>query len=264
MKLAMTLPILVVLGCAAEDEDLTPATSAAEQQGQPCTTLLDRLSTPTGSTVDFCAFDGGVAVLESAPEHTPAYVNDLERHWRCPSDLYAELAKGAEVPAELKEDCRLRTESGRVPRTADAPPLTPPRPTRRSHYCAGGSGDDDFVDERCSMMETSAGNEDWYDSMWWCHAVSATQSQRTASSQLGHKGDKIRALLASCNGTSNYRLSHYTGGWDTDVDTDVLSGWYVDGTLYTAVTDKDLRFNGDTYGNAWYRNTGMFGDFEWP
>jgi hypothetical protein len=264
MKLAMSLPILLVLGCAAEDDGSDPTTSAAEEQGQPCRTLLDRLSTPTGSTVDFCAFDGGVAVLERAPLHTPGYVNDLERHWRCPSDLYAELTRGGEVPIELKEDCRLRTETGRSTRTAQAEPLVPPQPSRRSHFCAAGSGDNEFVDESCSKMEANAGSAAWYDSMWWCRAASATTSQRTATSQLGHKGDKVRALLASCNGTSNYRLSHHAGGWDTEVDTDVLSGYWVDGSLYTNQIDKDLRFNGDAYGSAWYRYTGMFGDFEWP
>ncbi|HTE52689.1 MAG TPA: hypothetical protein VK698_17675 [Kofleriaceae bacterium] len=265
MKLAIALPVLFLLGCAIDDAELTESAST-EEMPQPCRNLLDRLSTPTGSTVDFCAFDDGVAVVETAMLHTPAYVNDLERHWRCPSDLYADLAHGAKVPPELEEDCRRRTESGRVPLagSAEAPPLIPPRPTLRSHYCAGGSGDNDFVDEKCSLMQINAGADQWYDSMWWCHAVSSTQTQRTASSQLGHAADKVRALLASCNGTSNFKLSLNSGGWGTEVDTDVLSGYWVDGRVYTALTDKDLRFNGDAYGSAWYRNTGMFGDFEYP
>lgn len=263
MKLASSLSILLVLGCAAEDEPLDTTSSAAEEEGQQCRTLLDRVSTPTGSTVDFCAYDGGVAVIERAPLHTPGYVNELERHWRCPSDLYAELTGGREAPVELEEDCRLRTESGRSTGKTEKP-LVSPRPTRRSHFCAGSSGDDEFVSESCSKMESNAAFAGWYDSMWWCRAAPATKSQRTATSQLGHKGDKIRVLLASCNGTSNYRLSHYAGGWDTEVDTDVLSGYWVDGSLYTNLTDQDLRFDGDAYGSAWYRYTGMFGDFEWP
>lgn len=267
MKLVKTLPILLALGCAAEDGDLeeaNPTTAAAEEQGQPCRTLLDRLPTPTGSTVDFCAFDDGVAVIERAPLHTRGYVNDLERHWRCPSDLYAELAKGAEVPIELKEDCQLRTGSGRSGSTTAVASLVPPQPSRRSHFCAAGTGDDEFVEESCIKMQQNAGSSVWYDSMWWCHAVSSTTSQRTATSQLGHKADKLRVLLASCNGTSNYRLSHHAGGWDTEVDTDILSGYWLDGSLYTNVIDRDLRFNGDAYGSAWYRYTGMFGDFEFP
>ena len=267
MKLVITVPVLLLVGCAADDqglEELDPTTAAAEQEGQPCRTLLDRMPTPTGSTVDFCAFDGGVVVLERAPLHTPSYVNDLERHWRCPSDLYTELSRGREAPIELTEDCRLRTETGRSPRTAQAAPLVPPQPTRRSHFCAAGSGDDEFVSESCSKMEGNAGGAFWYDAMWWCRATSSTTSQRTATSQLGHKGDKLRALLASCSGTSNYRLSHHAGGWDTEVDTDVLSGTWLDGSLYTNQIDRDLRFNGDAYGSAWYRYTGMFGDFEWP
>ncbi len=267
MKLGTVLPICFLLGCTAvDDEELAEESSAesAEIEAQPCKNLLDRLKTPTGSNVEFCASDGVVAVLERAPMHTPGYVNDLERHWACPSDLYADLAPDRAVPHELEEDCRLRTESGRVPRSVDAQPLIPPRPTLRSHYCAGGSGDNEFVDERCSLMQANAGFSGWYDSMWWCHAVPSTQTQRTASSQLGHNADKIRALIASCDGTSNYKLKHDSGGWDTEVDTDVLSGYWLDGSLYTNIIDKNMRFNGDAYGSAWYRNTGMFGDFEWP
>jgi hypothetical protein len=264
MKLGTALPTLLLLvGCVTDEQDLTQA-SATDSTAQPCTNPLDRLTTPTGSIVDFCAFDDGVAVVESAPLHTKAYVNDLERHWRCPSDLYVELTGRDEVPPELEKDCRLRTESGRVPRSVEERPLTPPEPTLRSHFCAGGSGDNEFVDEVCSLMQSNAGGNYWYDSMWWCHAVQSTQTQRTATSQLGHNGDKIRAALASCSGTSNYKLKHYSGGWDTEVDTDVLSGYWVDGSLYTNIIDKDLRFNGDAYGSAWYRNAGMFGDFEWP
>jgi hypothetical protein len=263
MKLKNVFPVLLlVAGCAAEEDALTE--SAADGTGQSCRNLLDRVTSPTGSTVEFCAVDGVVAVIERASLHTHAYVNELERHWRCPSDLYSELTRGAPVPSELLEDCRQRTESGRTPRTVEPPPLVAPEPSLRSHLCASGTGDDDFIEEKCDAVQANAAGSYWYDSMWWCHAVPSTETQRTATSQLGHKADKIRAVLASCAGTSNYKLKHYTGGWDTEVDTDVLSGFWIDGSLYTDLIDQDLRFNGDAYGSAWYRNAGMFGDFEFP
>lgn len=261
MKIGALLS-LAVLGCASGGEGVD---DAAEP---PCEDLLGTLSTPTGSKVDFCAFeDGSVAVLEHAPLSMHAYVNDLERHWRCPADLYADLApEGAAVPVELAEDCERRTQAGVVADpVVPRPPLTPPQPAPRSHFCAGTTGDDDFIDEVCSLMEANAASSVWYDSMWWCHAVSSTETQRTASSQIGHPVDKVRAALAACGGTSNFKLKEYSGGsWSTKVDTDVLANYWVDGYLYTDLIDKDLRFNGEAYGSGWYRNAGMFGDFEWP
>ena len=268
MKLGTALPVtLLLLGCAIEDEEPEEIATEdiAESEAKGCKKLLGRLSTPTGSSVEFCGSEDVVAVVESGPLHVHAYVNDMEKHWRCPSDLYRDLDGGrTEVPFELEEDCRKRTESGRVPRSTEGRPLVPPKATLRSHFCNGSSGDNDFIDEVCSLMQGNASFAGWYDSMWWCRAEPSTQTQRTASSQLGHNADKIRAALASCSGTSNFKLKHYQGGWDTEVDTDVLSGYWVDGSLYTNLTDKDLRFNGDAYGSAWYRNAGMFGDFEWP
>jgi hypothetical protein len=261
MKPTIALPLILLFGCTSDELDVA-------ERDAPCDNLLDRLTTPTGSTVEFCALeDGSVAVLERAPLTLHGYVKELERYWRCPSDLYADLAApGTAVPLELEEDCRRRTEAGRVPVAIEArPPLAPPSASYRSHFCAGSSGDNDFVDEVCFLMEANAADGVWYDSMWWCNAVPFSSSQRTASSQLGHNADKVRAAIASCDGTSNLRLRWKNGGsWSTQVDTDVLSGFWLDAWLYTAQIDKDLRFNAEAYGDAWYRNTGMFGDFEWP
>jgi len=156
------------------------------------------------------------------------------------------------------------------PPDLDLPDLRMPsvdlsQPGFRSHYCAASTGAVDFQQERCGPIADAASG--YYDSLSWCRTAPTISTQRTATSQIGHKVNLIRAVVASCNGTSNLKLkSRTTGNWSTDVDQDVNSGYWA--SYYVSWTgsavDRDFRFNGVAYGNAWYRNTGHFIDFQWP
>ncbi|HLU67166.1 MAG TPA: hypothetical protein VKZ63_12870 [Kofleriaceae bacterium] len=268
------------LGCAAlADEEiddpiespedaLEPADDELALTRPPCNNLVASLPSPTGSMIDFCVLpEGGIAIGERAPLHLPPYADNPMRHWRCAADLYADLAPvGSAVPVELEEDCERRTAAGEVPLTVEpVPPVDLSQPGFRSHYCAASTGAVDFQQERCGPIADAASG--YYDSLSWCRTAPTISTQRTATSQIGHKVNLIRAVVASCNGTSNLKLkSRTTGNWSTDVDQDVNSGYWA--SYYVSWTgsavDRDFRFNGVAYGNAWYRNTGHFIDFQWP
>lgn len=278
---------LGMAACAADTASDDPElTSEAADSSSPCGAgrHVSSLATPTGSRVDFCVFaaDGFNAVRESGPLDVRSYLSVLPPGL-CADEIHRRIAPDRPVPQELRDACAeasgstsritgddggleddLRDE-GSITVTRPGLGVLDPPPVSYSHYCGGG-GDAEFQDERCSVMQSNAGFAGWYDSMWWCHTSASSQMQRTATAQIGHKVNKLAAVVAACGGTTEVAMRAKVGGsWNTYIDDSVLSNYYATWSLAsnTSITDYDMRVNADSE-NGWFRDSGFFGDFIWP
>ncbi len=273
--------------CAADPaSDVPQLTSEAADPASPCGTgrHVSSLATPTGSRVDFCVFaaDGLYGLRESGPLDVRSYLSTLSPI-ACADDIHRAIAPDRAVPQELIDACaqadgtaaRLTGDDGELADdledegsiTVTRPGLgvLDPPPVSYSHYCSS-DGDEEFHDERCPAVEGAAGNPNFYDSMWWCHTSGSDWMQRTASAQIGHKVNKLEAVLAACSGTTEVALKAKVGGsWNTYIDDSLLANywgsWSVASTLSTS--DYDMRVVADSE-NGWFRDAGYFGDFIWP
>jgi hypothetical protein len=278
---------LGLAACAADTASEEPElTSEAADPASPCGTgrYVTSLVTPTGSRVDFCVFaaDGFNAVRESGPFDVRSYLSVLPAGL-CADEIHRRIAPDRTVPQELRDACAqasgstslltgddgaveedLRDE-GSITVTRPGLGVLDPPPVSYSHYCGGG-GDEEFQDERCSLMESNAGYSGWHDSMWWCHASSSSHMQRTATAQIGHKVNKLSTVVAACSGTSQVAMRAKVGGsWNTYIDDSVLSNYYATWSLSsnTSITDYDMQVIADSE-NGWFFDSGVFGDFLWP
>lgn len=278
MKITTSVIAIVALaGCEAMDTGLVedePAAATGERAACAGKQLAE-IETETGTVVDFCALDdGALSIGETGPLGTHSAI--AGRRFNCALDLFIALAPTLEIPLELVEACADRQALGDGPFHAadDELPASitgaadgeDDAQVSASHYCSGG-GPVEFEDERCSQAWDVATSGNFYDWRYWCNTGAYSWAQRTMSSQMGHKGNTVYAAVGSCNGTTRLRLSHDTGGgFSTVIDEDVNSGyWKARSLVHTSsAIDRDYRFRGDAYGSAWFRNTGFFGDFQWP
>lgn len=263
---------LALAACAAEgDPDDAELVSDEATTGSPCGigTRVASLPTPTGTTADFCVFPDDLhGMRESGPLDARAYLVTLPPEL-CLDDIHARLAPGQPVPQALIDTCRERTtamtlaaESGE-PDGLETDGEAGPQPEPMSHYCSA-DGDLEFDDERCSWIEWSAGNDVWWDSVWWCITSPWSSVQKTASSQIGHNVNQLEVVVAACSGTTEAKLKAKVGGdWNTYVHDSVSSNYWASWWLQSAWIDRDMRFNA-TSDDGWFRNSGYFGDFIWP
>jgi hypothetical protein len=238
--------------CAVAEEDLPELEDEAAATSTLCGeygTQVASIKTPTGSTADFCDFAG----------------EDL-----CADEIYARLAPGQRVPQALIDVCAESTSTPLllsndaesdgfgIDRDIGAPPVD------YSHFCGGG-GNAEFDEEMCDWMWNSATASDPYDMAYWCITSGWTSIQKTGTSQMGQKGDKLRVVLASCSGSSEAKLKAKVGGdWDTYIHDTVSSNYWASWSLVTAgLYDLDMRFTAGS-DDGYFLTTGYFRDLVWP